>query len=84
MRILHDFPQEVYPSEAYYHAAPVTIRLSSPARDYIAGALLVFGGALLGWYARSVLAMSYDYTLLAWLVPIVTFLIAWGNRHDRT
>jgi len=45
------------------------------------GALLVFGGALLGWIARAAF-LPYDYYQLAWLVPLVTFLIVWGNRHD--
>ena len=61
-----------------------TIRLDpAPAvepRDILIGALLVFAGALGGWIARAAF-LPYDYYQLAWLVPVVTLLIAWGNRH---
>jgi hypothetical protein len=64
-----------------------TIRLDvqPPAvepRDILIGAGLVVGGALLGWVGRAAF-LPYDYYQLAWLVPLVTLLIAWGNRHAR-
>jgi hypothetical protein len=62
-----------------------TIRLGpAPAvevRDILIGAGLVVGGALLGWVGRAAF-LPYDYYQLAWLVPLVTLLIAWGNRHE--
>lgn len=48
--------------------------------DYLTGALLVIGGALIGWVARAAF-LPYDYYQLAWLVPLVTLLVAWGNRR---
>lgn len=51
-------------------------------RDMLIGALLVIGGALLGWIARAAF-LPYDYYQLAWLIPLVTLLIAWGNRDAR-
>lgn len=47
----------------------------------IAVILLVTGSFLLGWVGRAAF-LPYDYYQLAWLVPIVTLLIAYGNRHE--
>jgi len=63
-----------------------TIRLEVQAsavevRDILIGAGLVVGGAILGWVGRAAF-LPYDYYQLAWLVPVVTLLIAWGNRHE--
>ena len=42
--------------------------------------LLIVAVFLLGWVGRAAF-LPYDYYQLAWLVPIVTLLIAWGNRR---
>ena len=49
----------------------------------VAGLLLVIGGAGLGWVARGAF-LPMGYQQLAWLVPLVTLLVAWGNRHGET
>lgn len=71
--------------------APITTIISShmaafersTAAASAAGALLVFGGALLGWYARGLFAIPYDYHQLAWLIPLACFFVSWGNRRAR-
>lgn len=60
-----------------------TVRLVAEAvtNDYLIGALLVIGGACLGWVARAAF-LPWDYYQLAWLVPLVTLLVAWGNKRS--
>ena len=77
-----------YPDEDYYRA-PITERLAPALATFersllsarMLGLLLVFGGAGLGWIARGAF-LPAGYEQLAWLVPVVTLLIAWGNRRN--
>lgn len=43
--------------------------------------VIVAGAAKLGWEARELFAMPYDYHQLAWLIPLACFFVAWGNRR---
>lgn len=47
----------------------------------LAGVLIAFCCFALGWYFRGLFAMEYGYQQLAWLIPLATFLVAWGNRR---
>lgn len=67
--MITDYSEEVYTESA------------SALSDAALGCMLVISGAAAGWYARGVLAMPYDYTLLAWLVPVVTFIVT--SRKDN-
>lgn len=73
--MIHDLPAEVY-----YDDPPITIRLHPRTPDYAAGALLVVVGALLGWYARGLLAIPYDYQLLELFVIVTCYIVA--SRRD--
>lgn len=63
------------PEEIYYQDAPITIRLSRRTPDYLAGALLVLAGALLG---RAVI--PYDYQLLEVIVIVACYIVV--SRKD--
>jgi hypothetical protein len=79
------------PQEEYYTDAPITGRLSStfdqvfPTRPGLLIIILVIslaGAVRVGWLLREFSGMPYDYYQLAWLIPLVTFLVAWGNRRE--
>jgi hypothetical protein len=61
--------------ESYYADASITTRLAG-ASDAALGCVLVIGGALLGWYARGLLAMPYDYRLLMLVTIVACFIVA--------
>lgn len=42
--------------------------------------VIVAGAAKLGWEARELFALTYDYHQLAWLIPLACALVVWGNR----
>lgn len=42
------------------------------------------GAARLGWLARELFPLVSSPYHLVWLVPIVTFLVAWGNGRYTT
>ncbi len=62
--------------ETYYDDAAVTIRLSPINSDYLTGAVLVIGGALLGR-----IVIPYDYQLLEVLVIVACYIVA--SRRDE-
>lgn len=80
--------------EDYYQAAPTerlhigailasasNSYLPTDARPLTAALLLIVAGAVkIGWEARELFAMPYDYHQLAWLIPLACALVAWGNR----
>ncbi len=58
--------------------------LSAASFGIIGGVLLGAGLLIVGFqigYAAG--ALLTDYRHLAWLVPFVTFLVAWGNRRTE-
>lgn len=63
------------PEEVYYQDAPITIRLNKHTPDYLAGALLVLGGAALGR-----MVIPYDYQLLEVLVIVACYIVS--SRRD--